>query len=59
LFAILNNEIGKDTIFKGGTALSKCYNMIERFAEDIDFGSAEINRSNLSIFCGESFVCGE
>lgn len=36
LFTIFNDEIGKDTIFKGGTALSKCYNMIERFSEDID-----------------------
>jgi Nucleotidyl transferase AbiEii toxin, Type IV TA system len=36
LFIIFNNEIGKDTVFKGGTALSKCYNMIERFSEDID-----------------------
>jgi hypothetical protein len=36
LFTIFNNEIGKNTVFKGGTALSKCYNMIERFSEDID-----------------------
>lgn len=36
LFTIFNNEIGKDTVFKGGTALSKCYSMIERFSEDID-----------------------
>lgn len=36
LFTIFNNEIGKDTVFKGGTALSKCYNMIDRFSEDID-----------------------
>jgi predicted nucleotidyltransferase component of viral defense system len=36
LFTIFNNEVGKDTIFKGGTALSKCYSMIERFSEDID-----------------------
>jgi hypothetical protein len=36
LFTIFNNEIGKDTVFKGGTALSKCYNRIERFSEDID-----------------------
>ncbi len=36
LFTIFNNEIGNDTVFKGGTALSKCYNMIERFSEDID-----------------------
>jgi len=36
LYTIFNNEIGKETVFKGGTALSKCYNMIERFSEDID-----------------------
>ncbi|MFB0906725.1 MAG: nucleotidyl transferase AbiEii/AbiGii toxin family protein [Spirosomataceae bacterium] len=36
LFTIFNNEIGQYTIFKGGTALSKCYNLIERFSEDID-----------------------
>lgn len=36
LYTIFNNEIGKDTVFKGGTALSKCFNMIERFSEDID-----------------------
>ena len=36
LFTIFHNEIGKDTVFKGGTALSKCYHLIERFSEDID-----------------------
>ncbi len=36
LFTIFKNEIGQDTVFKGGTALSKCYKMIERFSEDID-----------------------
>lgn len=36
LFKIFTNEIGKDIIFKGGTALSKCYKMIDRFSEDID-----------------------
>lgn len=36
LFAIFNSDIGKDIIFKGGTALSKCYKMIDRFSEDID-----------------------
>lgn len=36
LYHIFNNEIGKYTVFKGGTALSKCYSMIERFSEDID-----------------------
>jgi hypothetical protein len=36
LFTIFNNDIGQDAVFKGGTALSKCYHMIERFSEDID-----------------------
>lgn len=36
LFTIFNHKIGEDTVFKGGTALSKCYNLINRFSEDID-----------------------
>jgi hypothetical protein len=36
LFTIFNNAVGKETVFKGGTALSKCYHIIERFSEDID-----------------------
>lgn len=36
LFTIFNAEIGQDTVFKGGTSLSKCFNLIERFSEDID-----------------------
>ena len=36
LHTIYHDEIGKSTIFKGGTALSKCFNLIERFSEDID-----------------------
>lgn len=36
LHTIFNNVIGKETVFKGGTALSKCFNLIERFSEDID-----------------------
>lgn len=36
LYTIFHNAIGKETVFKGGTALSKCYGMIERFSEDID-----------------------
>lgn len=36
LYTIFTHDIGKDTIFKGGTALSKCFNLIERFSEDID-----------------------
>ncbi len=36
LYTIFHNEIGKETVFKGGTALSKCFGLIERFSEDID-----------------------
>lgn len=36
LYTIFHNPIGKETVFKGGTALSKCYQLIERFSEDID-----------------------
>lgn len=36
LKAIFKNEIGKETVFKGGTALSKCNSLIKRFSEDID-----------------------
>ncbi len=36
LHLIFNNEIGKETVFKGGTSLSKCFGLIERFSEDID-----------------------
>jgi predicted nucleotidyltransferase component of viral defense system len=36
LYVIFHHPIGEDTIFKGGTALSKCYNMIEQFSEDMD-----------------------
>lgn len=36
LYNIFKSEIDKDTIIKGGTALSKCFSLIERFWEDID-----------------------
>ena len=36
LNTIFNNPIGKETIFKGGTSLSKCFGLTERFSEDID-----------------------
>jgi len=36
LYHIFKNEIGKETVFKGGTALSKCFGFIQRFSEDID-----------------------
>ena len=36
LHLIFQDVIGAETIFKGGTALSKCFGLIERFSEDID-----------------------
>lgn len=36
LHTIFHNEIGSEAVFKGGTALSKCFGIIERFSEDID-----------------------
>jgi predicted nucleotidyltransferase component of viral defense system len=40
LFAL---PYSKNLSFKGGTSLSKCYNLIERFSEDIDIA---VNREN-------------
>ncbi len=36
LHTIFSDEIGTSCIFKGGTALSKCNRLIDRFSEDID-----------------------
>ncbi|MFA8344210.1 MAG: nucleotidyl transferase AbiEii/AbiGii toxin family protein, partial [Rhodothermaceae bacterium] len=36
LYTIFSNKVGEDTVFKGGTALSKCYGLIDRFSEDVD-----------------------
>lgn len=36
LKTIFQSELITDAVFKGGTALSKCYHIIERFSEDID-----------------------
>jgi len=44
-----NDALGKDLIFKGGTTLSKVYDVIHRFSEDID---VSISRSLLG-FDGE------
>lgn len=55
--SLLLKEINKnypDIIFKGGTSLSKCYKIINRFSEDIDIGinadkATEGMRKNLKI----------
>lgn len=36
LKALFNSEYSKYIVFKGGTSLSKCYKLIDRFSEDID-----------------------
>ncbi|RXQ97423.1 nucleotidyl transferase AbiEii/AbiGii toxin family protein [Ancylomarina salipaludis] len=36
LAIIFEMEIGKHLVFKGGTSLSKAWNLIERFSEDVD-----------------------
>ena len=36
LKALFNGKYAKEIVFKGGTSLSKCWNLIQRFSEDID-----------------------
>ncbi len=36
LYEIFNSDVADYAVFKGGTALSKCYDIIKRFSEDID-----------------------
>ena len=40
LLFILYQKAGKELVFKGGTALSKCYGL-NRFSEDLDFDTRE------------------
>ena len=49
LFAL---SYAENLSFKGGTSLSKCYNLIERFSEDVDIA---INREFLG-FLGDTFT---
>ena len=44
LKALFQTDCRDSLIFKGGTSLSKGFNIIERFSEDIDLA---INHSNL------------
>jgi predicted nucleotidyltransferase component of viral defense system len=36
LYEIFHSTMAGEVVFKGGTALSKCFKLIERFSEDID-----------------------
>ncbi len=46
---VFNTKISNHLVFKGGTSLSKAYNLIQRFSEDIDLA---VNREYLG-FSGE------
>ncbi len=46
---VFTSDVTNHLIFKGGTSLSKAFNLIQRFSEDIDLG---IDRKHL-IFEGD------
>jgi len=49
LKALFSSEFAPHLSFKGGTSLSKCFHLINRFSEDVDIA---VNREFLG-FCGE------
>jgi len=52
LRALFTLPYAENLSFKGGTSLSKCWNLIERFSEDVDIA---INREYFG-FHGDSFT---
>lgn len=51
LYAIFHTSIGEYLLFKGGTSLSKGWNIINRFSEDIDLALSRdffLNVKNLT-----------
>ena len=42
---LVKSEFSNEFVFKGGTCLSKAYNLIERFSEDIDLLMLETNKT--------------
>ncbi len=46
LYLIFHSEMANEAVFKGGTALSKCHKIIERFSEDIDIVVLRKNEEN-------------
>ncbi|GHT18174.1 hypothetical protein FACS189429_4140 [Bacteroidia bacterium] len=52
LRALFKLPYAENISFKGGTSLSKCWNVIERFSEDVDIA---INREYFG-FMGETFT---
>ena len=63
LKAVFENEIGKQVVFKGETALSKCNSLIKRFSEDIDlvvFKEHGRNRQSIKKETQNNFkMCGK
>lgn len=59
---LLNNiflsSLANDLTFKGGTSLSKCFNIISRFSEDIDLtiDSSIFNDSNMKPFLSQNDI---
>jgi predicted nucleotidyltransferase component of viral defense system len=46
LSRLANSKYVNDSVFKGGTSLSKGYNLIERFSEDVDIAIISNNRKS-------------
>lgn len=49
LYQLSKSEHKGNVVFKGGTSLTKCYEDLHRFSEDIDIAllTAELNRSQI------------
>ena len=45
LKSLAASDLGEDIVFKGGTSLSKAYNLISRFSEDVDIAVLTENLS--------------
>ena len=43
---LASSEYSNEAVFKGGTSLSKGYNIIERFSEDVDIAIMNINNKS-------------
>ena len=40
----------KDLVFKGGTSLTKCYQLLDRFSEDIDLSYTAATQHNIVFY---------
>lgn len=54
LYALFHTSVGSHLLFKGGTSLSKGWNLISRFSEDVDLAfSRRFFREELGLACAE------